>query len=79
MLFVFPWLAWIAALTSVTLLIVMWTSGDLAPRALAVLAGCVLLSGYCQFSSSSAPVAACGLSLQTLVAIYLIIRWKLSA
>ena len=76
MLFFFPWLAWIAALTSATLLIVMWTLGELAPRALAALGGCFLLAAYCQLFSASALVGAFGLLLQTLLAIFLILRWK---
>lgn len=76
MLYIFPWLAWIAALTSVTLLIVMWAIGELAPRTLAVLGGCFLLAAYCQFFSASAPVGALGILLQTLLAIFLILRWK---
>jgi hypothetical protein len=69
---------WLAALTSAVLLIALWNIGDLSPRRLAVLLGWFLTAGYCQFLGASALVGAAGLLLQTMLAIYLIVRWRLS-
>jgi len=75
---IFPITAWLAAITSAVLLAVLWNLGELGRRSLAVLLGWFLLAGYCQFLAGSAVVSAVGLLLQTLLAIYLILRWRLS-
>ena len=77
MLQIFPFLAWIAPGTSAVLLVFLWSLGELGPRALAVLVGWFLLAGYCQFFSGSAVAAAAGLALQTILAVYLLFRWRL--
>jgi hypothetical protein len=78
MIQLFPFAAWIALLTSVGFLIMLWTAGELAPGLGAVLVGCLLAAGYCQFFGPSVVVSAIGLVLQTLLAVYLIVRWKLT-
>jgi hypothetical protein len=72
-----PFFAWLAPLTSAGLLIGLWLVGELRPRILAVLLGWFLIAGYCQFFWGSPVVAAIGLLAQTLLAIYLLFRWRL--
>lgn len=74
---IFPFIAWLAPLTSAGLLIGLWFVGDLRARLLAVLVGWFLIAVYCQFWWGSAVVAAIGLLAQTLLAIYLLLRWRL--
>jgi len=74
----FPFAGWLAAATSVIMLALLHALGELPPRQRAVLAGCLLLAGYCQFFASSPLVAAGGLALQTALAIYLTVRWRLT-
>ena len=78
MLQIFPFLAWLAVVTSTVLLIALWHLGQLRPRGFAFLLGWLLVAAYCQFVAASAVVAAAGLLLQTMLAVYLIVRWKLS-
>jgi hypothetical protein len=74
---IFPVLGWFAPLTSAALLIGLWNLGDLSLSNLAVLVAWFLAAGYCQFLTGSAVVAAIGLAGQTLLAIYLVLRWRL--
>jgi hypothetical protein len=74
---IFPFIAWLAPLTSGGLLIGLWFLGDLRRPVLAVALGWFLLAGYCQFFWGSAVVAAIGVLAQTLLAVYLLIRWRL--
>ena len=78
MIQLFPFATWIALLTSLGFLIILWTTGELDPGGGAVLAGCLLAAGYCQFFGPSAVVSAIGLVVQTLLAVYLVVRWKLT-
>lgn len=78
MLQIFPFLVWLAPITSALLLAVLLSLGELGRGRLAVLLGWFLFAGYCQFLANSALVGAVGLLLQTLLAIYLIARWRLS-
>ncbi len=78
MLQVFPFLAWLAAIISAILLAALWSLGELRPGVLGVLAAWFLAAAYCQFLGASAMVAAVGLLCQTILAIYLIFRWKLA-
>ena len=77
MLQIFPFFGWLAPFTSAGLLIVLWYLGELTPRVLALLFGWFVLAGYCQFFTGSAVVAAIGLLGQTMLAIYLLLRWRL--
>ena len=73
----FPWLAWIAAAASLVLLVVLWRLGEVRQGSLAPLAGAFLVAAYGQFISASAVVNSVGLVLQTILAIYLIVRFRL--
>jgi hypothetical protein len=75
----FPFLTWLAAATSLTTLAMLAAAGDLRPRAGAIVVALFLIAAYCQFASTSAIVAAAGLGLQTVLAIALIVRWRLNA
>ena len=79
MLQIFPFAIWIAPIVSAVLLTMLWTLGELRPQGLAVLCCWFLLAGLCQFGAGSTLVAAAGLLLQTMLAIYLILRWRLAS
>ena len=79
MLQLFPLLGWLAAITSGVLIVVLRTSGDVGRRAGGVLALWFLVAGFCQFSGGSVFSTTAGLVLQTVLAVYLIFRWKLNA
>ena len=76
MLQIFPFLTWLAVVTSAVLLAALWHLGQLRPRGFAFLLGWLLVAAFCQFLATSAVVAAVGLLLQTILAVYLIVRWK---
>jgi hypothetical protein len=69
---------WLAPATSVVLLIVLWTCGEVSRRQGVVLLCWLLVAGYCQFSGRSVLVTSVGRVLQTFLAIYLVLRWKLT-
>jgi hypothetical protein len=75
---ILPFVAWVAIVTSVVLLAVLFALGDLSPRALAILGAWCGAAAYGQFFGASASVSAAGLALQTLLAIYLMLRWRLA-
>jgi hypothetical protein len=79
MLALFPFVAWLAALTSVVMLILLASIGELGRLGGAIRVSWLLLALYCQFFGASAIVAAVGLCLQTMLAIYLIARWRFTA
>ncbi len=79
MLQAFPFLPWIAITVSGVLLGTLWREGELGGRQTAILAAWFVVSAWCQFLGPSAVVSATGLALQTVLAIDLIVRWKLSA
>lgn len=76
MLIVFPFLAWIAAAMSGALLVALWMMGDLGRREAALLTGWFLAAVCCQFLGKTEGVITVGLALQTVLAIYLIARWR---
>jgi hypothetical protein len=75
---IFPFAVWLAAITSALLLTVLWSFGELNRPSLGVLLGWFLLAVYCQFFAGSAVLGPIGLLLQTMLAIYLIFRWRFS-
>ena len=79
MLQVFPFIAWLATVTSAVLLILLWILGEVRRRDVALLAGGFVLAAYCQFAAGSPVVAAVGLILQTILAVYLLLRWRVGA
>lgn len=72
-------LPWLAIATSLVMLVLLWTTGEL--RAWGAVAAAVVFTaaGWCQFGARSALVSAAGLLLQTLLAVYLIVWWRLAA
>ncbi len=79
MLQLLPFLAWLAALISAGLLAALRFCDELRGAAFAVLGTWFLAAAYCQFFSASALVAALGVAAQTLLAVSLIVRWKLAS
>lgn len=77
MLQILPALAGLAALSSAVLLIVLWRFGETPPATLAVSIAWFLLAAYCQFVAPTMVAATVGLLLQTVLAISLILRWRL--
>jgi cell shape-determining protein MreD len=75
----FPFVVYLAAVTSVVLLVALYWSGDLPTRTGAFLAVIFGVATYWQFFGPSAVIAALGLGVQTMLAIYLLVRWRLSA
>jgi hypothetical protein len=75
----FPFVTWLAAATSVVMLVLLAATGELQARSGTVAIALFLIGTYCQFFSGSAIVSAAGLALQTLLAVGLIVRWRLSA
>ena len=69
---------WLAAATSLAMLVMLATAGELRPRGGAIFVTLFVIAASCQFLSASAIVGAAGLALQTLLAIALIVRWRLS-
>ena len=76
MLLLFPFIAYVAVVTSAALLGMLYAYGELGPAHRAVLPVWLLLAGYCQFFGGSAAVATLGLVLQTCLAVYLLLVWK---
>ncbi len=76
-MFLFPFLAWLAPAVSVALLVLLWKFTDVRAVSLASLVGAFLVAAYAQWVPASGIVNAVGLVLQTLLAIYLIVRLRL--
>ena len=74
----FPVFAWLAPATSLTMLVMLTAAGELRWRARTLSIALFLLALSGQFLSSSALISAAALALQTLLAIGLIARWRLS-
>jgi hypothetical protein len=79
MLQLVPFLTWLAPVTSAVLLLLLASQGDLGRRGTMAVGAWLLIAGWCQFFAASALIAAIGLALQTLLAVYLIVRWRLTA
>lgn len=78
MLQLVPFATWLAAATSLALLAMLVGAGELRLLGAAVVVGLFLGAAYCQFLSGSTGLAAAGLGVQTVLAIALIVRWRLS-
>ena len=76
---IFPFLGWLAVITSAVLLVALWGLGELRGAGFGLLLGWFLIAGCCQFLGESTLVWAAGLLLQTVLAIYLLIRWRMGA
>jgi hypothetical protein len=77
MLMLFPVLAWVAAITAGTALMMLWLTGELDTRAAVTLLGWLVVAAACQFFASQAWLGFAGLVMQTVLAVYLVVRWKL--
>jgi hypothetical protein len=75
----FPFVAWLAAATSVVMLVLLAAAGELRARNGGIFIALFLIAAWWQFFSTSALGSAAGLALQTLLAISLIVLWRLSA
>jgi hypothetical protein len=73
----FPFSAWIAIVTSTSLLAILWGCGDIGQRHGVALGVWLALAGYLQFFGESMATVVVGLALQTVLALYLILYWKL--
>ena len=78
MLQLFPFLVYLAPIVSMVLLIMLAAAGELRYRARLVLGAIFAVAAYAQFFGRTALLGAAGLGVQTLLAIYLIVRWRLS-
>ncbi len=79
MLQIFPFVVYLAAITSAILLAVLWSLGELSRLTMGFLLTWFVAAAYCQFLAGSQIVAASGLLFQTILAVYLIARWRLSS
>jgi hypothetical protein len=77
-MFIYLLVRWLAVVTSIVMLIGLWTAGELGRRGVIILFAWLLAAGYCQFFGRSTSVYAIGLGLQTVLAIYLVLRWRLA-
>jgi hypothetical protein len=78
MLQLFPFVSLLATAVSITLIAMLWFGGGLRPRGVALACGWLIAAGYCQFFTADPLWSATGLVLQTLLAIGLIVRWRLT-
>jgi len=72
-------LRWIAILVSAVLLVSLHRHGDLGRKSLAVHVFWFAVAAWLQCFASSASLSAMGLLLQTVLAVYLILRWRFNA
>ena len=77
MLQLFPFSAWIVLVTSASLRAILWGFGDMEQRQGIVLSAWLVVAAYVQFFGESMMTVAIGLALQTILALYLILYWKL--
>src|SRR5262247_254050 len=78
LLYVLPLLTWGATVTSAVLLVVLWHTDELRGYVGAAHAGWFLAASYCQFLGTTTLVTTLGLIFQTILAIVLILRWRLA-
>ena len=79
MIQLFPFVVYLAPITSAVLLLMLGSAGELRWRAGLAVVVIFAAAVYCQLFGPSALIAAAGLGLQTLLAIYLLVRWRLGA
>lgn len=72
-------LRWMAVLVSAVLLVSLYREGNLGGPSLAVHVSWFAAAVGLQFLGPSAMYSAAGLLLQAVLAVYLIIRWKMSS
>jgi hypothetical protein len=74
---VLPFVAWLAPLVSAVLLIVSWADEESQGIGLVIASVLFAIAAYGQFLAGPGWVHTAGLPLQTLLAIYLLVRWRL--
>jgi hypothetical protein len=79
MLEFFPMIGLLAAGTSLVMVAMLAAADDLRARGGAIAIAVFFIAVYLQFFSGSPNVRAAGLVLQTLLAVSLIVRWRLNA
>ena len=79
MIQLFPFVVYLAPVTSAVLLVMLGSAGELRWRAGLALVVIFAAAVYYQLFGSSAVIAAAGLGLQTMLAIYLLVRWRLGS
>jgi hypothetical protein len=72
-------LGWLALLVSAVLLVTFARDGSLAGKSLAIHVCWFVAAAGLQFFGASAGTSAAGRLLQTILAVYLILRWKFSS
>ena len=78
MLQLFPFASLLATAVSLVLIAMLWFGGGLRPGGVALACGWLIAAGYCQFFTAEPLLGATGLALQTLLAIGLVVRWRLT-
>jgi hypothetical protein len=73
----FPFLAWAAPFVSAVLLLVTWGFGESRGARLVIETVLFAVALYAQFLASAPAAHRVGLPLQTILAIYLLVRWRL--
>jgi hypothetical protein len=71
-------LAYVAPIASALLLAGSWLMGDLEPRAKGLLLTAFAVAIYLQFFGQTMVASVAGLVVQTFLAIYLAVHWRLS-
>lgn len=79
MLQLFPFAAWLATASSAVMLVLLHVTGELNGRFGSFAVGWFLIAVACQFAGDSQAIVVLGLALQTLLAIGLIVRWRMIA
>jgi hypothetical protein len=74
----FPFVALLAPATSVAMLLMLYAADELRLRFGVPATMWFAVAAWCQFFGGSPVVGAAGLALQTLLAVVLIVRWRLS-
>jgi hypothetical protein len=77
MLQLFPFLAWLAPATSITMIGMLIAAGNLRARPAIVVCLWCAAAAWWQFFGGSPGASVTGLGLQTLLAVALIVRWRL--
>jgi hypothetical protein len=79
MMAIAPWLAWLAAMTSLVLLAFRSAEGGTQRSLLAILWAWFTAAAWFQFFGETALAGAAGLGSQTLLAVVLLVWWRLDS
>lgn len=75
----FAWMPLVAVTTAAVLLVALRWSGDVEGRSFVVLLAWFAVAAGLQFIVRSPALALTGMLLQTVLAVYLLLRWRISA